>query len=67
MDDGKKLDELAQALYDRNFAQLSEKVRLEVLRIAVDIRRNDILGEILTTLDRIQNDTDSLAKTFWDR
>lgn len=67
MNDGEKLDELARALYDCSFARLEPKTRLAVLQIAVDIKRNDILSDIVTTLDRIQNDTDSIAKTLWDK
>lgn len=62
-----KLDELARVLYDCSFARLHHKTRLEVLQVAVDIKRNDILSDIVTTLDRIQNDTDSIAKTLWDK
>lgn len=48
------------------FGDLTPGDRGLVLGLAIDAKRNSILGDIVTTLDRIQNDTDSIVKVMWN-
>lgn len=61
-----ELDEMAAATSTCTFNALSSNdARREVMKLCLSAKRNDILSDIVTTLDRIQNDTDTLAKVAW--
>lgn len=63
-----ELDAMASLLgYGSFSASLKIEMKAAIISAVMDMKRNDILSDLVTTLDRIQNDVSSIAATLWDK
>lgn len=62
-----ELEAMARATFGLHWGNLTPDNRAKVMQLALSLKRNDVLCDIVTTLDRIQNDTDAISKVMWDR